>query len=187
MRLSIFVNKLNLAVMNKNSLNIGIYSGIAGIVLFLITAIIDGGAMFLFGIGVISIAVSILIPVIFIKREREERGGVISFKDAFVVGFLGLLLAGVISSAFTLIYTQLIDTEYAQRATYKSLEMSKGFMEGNMAQDDMEKALREMEEDGMERFTLMGIIKSLGWAAIFYAVIALIVGAVLKKNPETAP
>jgi len=85
---------------------------------------------------------------------------------------------------FQILYVQVIDPEYAARMTAKTLEMSNSFMEGNMADDMREEILRQSETKAMEQFSLTGQLLSLLYASILYAVISLILAAVLKKNPE---
>jgi hypothetical protein len=42
-----------------------------------------------------------------------------------------------------------------------------------------------MKQDTMNNFTVMGQIKAFGIGIIFYAIIALILGAILKKKDKS--
>lgn len=87
--------------MNKSyPINLGLVLGGVSIVLFLIMAIIQGGMMFSFAIGIISLAIMIMLPIYFIRKQRAASGGIISFKDAFLTALIGLIIGGVIYLLF---------------------------------------------------------------------------------------
>jgi len=172
--------------MNKNALNLGITLGVIGILLFLLIVVLEPGMILLSVLGFAGFIVAIILPIIFIRKERAAQSGTITFGEAFKLSFIGLLIGGLIGVVFQILYTQVIDPEFGERMTAQSLEMSNSFMEGNMDDEMREQFLREAEADSLERFTLIGQVKSFGFAAIFYAVISLILAAILKKSPEGA-
>jgi hypothetical protein len=172
--------------MNKKAIiNLGVAVALIGIVSFLLQAIISGGFMLQSLIGILTFALFITAVVLVIRNQRNAQGGFISFKEAFAIGFFGLLIGGIVSSIFTLLYVQFIDPEYVDRLVMTTLETTKGFMEGSMGEEQMMEILREQEKGMREGFTFFGLIKSLGIYLIVYAVIAAIVAAIMKKNPES--
>jgi hypothetical protein len=170
--------------MNKNSLNLGLVAALIGILLFLLIAILEPGMILLSALGIIGFIAIIVLPVIYIRKERKEQGGYITFGDAFKLSLVGLIIGGLIGTAFQMIYTNVIDPEFGERITAKTLEMSNSFMEGNVPDDQREEILRGAEADSLERYTVVGQLKSFGYAIIMYAVISLILALILKKNPE---
>lgn len=170
--------------MNKNALNLGITLGIIGILVFLLIVVLEPGMILISVLGFAGLIAAIILPIIFIRKERTLQGGFISFGDAFKLSFIGLLIGGLIGTVFQILYTQLIDPEFAERITAQTLEMSNSFMEGNMDDEMREEILREAEADSLDRYTVSGMLQSFGLAAIFYAVISLIFAAALKKNPD---
>ena len=172
--------------MNKKALNLGILMGVIGILLFLLIAIIEPGMVLSSVLGLAGFAFAIILPIIFIRKEREAQGGFITFGDAFKIGFFGLVIGGLIGTGFQILYTQIIDPEFGARMTAKSLEMTNSFMEGNMSDDLRETQLREMEKTMGEQYTIAGMLKTFGYVAIFYAVLSLILALILKKSPEGA-
>jgi hypothetical protein len=134
--------------------------------------------------GFVGFIIAIVLPIIFIRKEREANGGAITFGEAFKMSFLGLVIGGAIGTIFQILYVQVIDPEYAERLTAKTLEMSNNFMEGNMDDEMREEILRESESSTMDSFTLVGQLKSFVYGVIFYAVISLILAAILKRQPE---
>lgn len=170
--------------MNKKAVNLGIVMGVIGILLFLLMAILEPGMVLSSVLGLASFAVAIILPIIFIRKEREAQGGFIRFGEAFKIGFFGLLIGGLIGVAFQILYTQVIDPEFGARMTANSLEMTNSFMEGNMSDEVRETQLREMETKMEGQYTVAGMLKTFGFVAIFYAVLSLILAAILKRNPE---
>jgi hypothetical protein len=168
---------------NSNIFNLGLATAAIGIVLFLVQAIfIDSGMVLSSIIGLLSILAAIILPIIYIKKQRRENGDSISFKNAFLVGFLGLALSGIIVTAFTYIYAGYINTEYAEQMTYNQMETTQGFL-GSLSDEQQAEILREMESDMMERFTFLGLLKTFSYLLIFYAVLCLILAAIFKRKP----
>lgn len=170
--------------MNKNALNLGITMAVIGILIFLLMVVLEPGMILLSVLGFVGFIVAIIIPIIFIRKEREAQGGAITLGEAFKLSFIGLLIGGAIGIVFQILYIQVIDPEFGERMTAQTLEMSNSFMEGNMDDDMREEILRQAEEDSLNRYTVSGMLKSFGIAAIFYAVVSLILAAILKKSPE---
>ncbi len=135
--------------------------------------------------GLLSLVLMIVLPIVFVRRERQSRGGYISFGEVFKIAFIGLIIGGLLSTAFSMLYINLIDPEYPEKVLVKSLETQQRFMEGNMAQEQMEEIMRASEESTMAAFTPLGMLKSFFYIALFYVVISLIFAAFLKKNPPS--
>jgi len=171
--------------MNKNALNLGITMGVLGILIFLLMVVLEPGMIMLSVFGILGFIIAIVLPIIFIRKERSAQGGFISFGDAFKLSFVGLLIGGLIGTVFQVLYIQLIDPEFAERMTAQSLEMTNQFL-GSMDDETREQMLREQEADTMDRFTVVGQLTSFGFALIFYAVLSLIFAAILKRNPEVS-
>jgi hypothetical protein len=63
------------------------------------------------------------------------------------------------------------------------LEMMEGF--GQNPDSMPTETLDAMRESSASNFTLMGQLKAFGFGLIFYAIIALILGAILKKRDKS--
>ncbi len=169
----------------SHALNLGLVLAAVSIILFLITAIVDGGMTFGIVMVILSLSVTIAACIIFLKKQRTEQAGLLSFKEGFLTSFVGLLIAGLITVLFTFVYANYIDASYVDRTVEKSLEMTMKFMEGSVSEDIIAEQLEKAEEDIRFGFTLPGAFKSLGFYAIFYLILALIFGASMKKNEES--
>ncbi len=173
------MNKLN----NRVILNLALTVAIIAIVLFLIQVILAGGWIMSAVMGLGNIIVLILVPIYFVRREREKLGNVMSFGQIFGLVFLGLLIAGIISTAFTWIYINYIDPEYVDRLVYSTLESTKSMMEGNVPETKMNEVLRDTEAGMVKGFSTAGILKSLGIGIAVYAAYGAILGFAMRKKP----
>jgi len=171
--------------MNKNALNLGITMGVLGILIFLLMVVLEPGMIVLSMLGILGFILAFVLPVIFIRKERESIGGFITLGEAFKLSFVGLAIGGAIGIVFQMLYIQVIDPEFGERMTAQTLEMTNGFM-GSMDDETREQTLRQVEADSLERYTLVGQIKGFGIGVIIYAVISLILAAILKKNPDAS-
>jgi hypothetical protein len=168
--------------MKPNSLNLAISVAIASILIFLLGAVLNLGMMAQFITGALALVVVVALPIIFIRKERLQLGGFITFGDAFRISFFGLLIGGAVSVLFTMLYIQFIDPEYAENTTLKAMEMTKNFMDGNVPEEQIEETLRKMETDMGEGFTPLGMAKSFLWYVLFYVVLSSVLAAFLKKD-----
>lgn len=171
--------------MNKSyPINLGLVMGGISIVLFLITAIVQGGMLFSIVLGIVSLAIMIALPIIFIRKQRRAAAGIISFKDAFLTAFVGLVIGGVIYLLFSFVYANYIDASYVDSLVNQQVQGTMKFMKGNVPEDQMVQTLTKMENDIRKGFTPAGIAKSFGIMLIVYAILSLILAAILKKKPE---
>ncbi len=169
---------------NSQAINLGLTYAVVSIILFLIQVIVAGGMVFSMVMGIVTFALVIALPIIFIRRERAGKGGLISFKEAFTTAFVGLLIGGIISVLFSVIYITYVDASYVDKMVYNALESTKGLMEGSVGDEQMNEIMMEAETDMRAGFTPLGMAKSMGYFAIFYLVVSLILAAFLKKvNP----
>ncbi|HMQ62375.1 MAG TPA: DUF4199 domain-containing protein, partial [Flavilitoribacter sp.] len=108
----------------------------------------------------------------------KDLGGYINFGKAFLTGFVALLISGVIGIIFSYIYMNFIEPDYAQNVMRESMEMMEDF---GVQMDDaqMEEAMQRGGNPGSIMSMLFGFLGS----AFFSAIISLIVGAVMKKDP----
>ncbi len=162
------------------------YGGIAGLILVAyqmlshLTGLSTPSSM-MSGIlsGVVVLVAVVLIAVFTIRHHREkELGGYVSFGRAFLVSLVALVIAGIISTLFNILYMTVIDPGFADTAAENMRGMFEGF---NMPEDQIDASI----EAAKANFTVGGLVKQgLLWGNVMNAVIALIVAAIMKKNPS---
>lgn len=170
---------------NSHALNLGLILGAISVVLYLISAMIDPGMMMGMVIILISLAVTVALTIMTLKKKRAQQGGLLSFKEGFVTSFVGMLIGGAIYLFFNFVYANFLDSNFIDRTVEKTLEISMGFMEGNVPEDLLEEQMITIEEETRASFTFVGTLLSLGKYAIFYAILGLIFGASMKKTEPT--
>jgi len=170
--------------MNRNTaVRLGVSYAIVSIIIFLLQALLDGGMAVKLLLGLAALATVIAIPIIFIRKNRMDLGGYISFWAVFKLTFTGLLIGGVISTVFSLAYITYIDQDYPEKVLVQALESQKKFMQSTMSRDQMEEIMQETEESIVDGFTPVGMAKTFMWYALFYLVLSLIFAAFMKKDP----
>lgn len=123
-------------------------------------------------------AIGITVAVLAIKHHRNnELGGYVSFGRAFLVGFLVLAIAAVISTVFQMVYVLAIDPGIVDVAEQNMEKMLSGF---GMPEDALQQSLQGVR-DGFTpgKMLLQGLV----YNNIFNAVIALIIAAIMKRKP----
>lgn len=130
--------------------------------------------------GIISIVIYIGVLVYAIRRHRDgELGGYITFGRAFIVGFVVAVIMSVIGQLFNYVYLNFIDPDMLANSIEGIREMYE-----NMGMDEgtIDEAMVRVEQQMDKQKTLLG---SLPVTLIVNAVVAAIVGLIMKKNvPE---
>jgi len=169
----------------QNALRMGVILGVVSIILSLIFYLIDPALFAKWWLN-LSILLGVIIAVVVIGiNYRKSIGGFMSFGDAFKHGFIILLTFGVLSGAFTILLFQVIDPDLKTVVIDASIEQTTAMMENFGApEDSIEEALEEAEVSMEESFSLIGQLKGQLWAIIFYAVLSLITGLIVRKQEK---
>lgn len=130
-----------------------------------------------FGLALV-LAISIAFVVYVIRHHREkDLGGYISFKRAFLLSFVTMLIASIISGVFSMIYVAFIDPSFLDAVIDGTEEMMTNL---GAPAETIETQMAEMRE----KMTVVGMLKQgLMNGIIGGAVISLIVAAIMKKKP----
>jgi hypothetical protein len=136
------------------------------------------------GLGLMVLMVGII--MYFGIDYRKELGGFMSFGTAFQFVFLALLINGVISTMGNVLLFEVIDTDLPAVLAETQLESTLAIMDRFGAGDALSSAEMDELRTGFEKnYTALGLIKSLAVASIIYAILALILGAILKKRDKS--
>ena len=136
-------------------------------------------------LGILIAVAGIVITVLGANKFKASQGGFMSFKDAFMVSFLILFVAGLISTLFNMLMFNVIDPEFAEQLNQAILENTINAIEKFGAPEaTITEQIYKMEAQGGQ-FSFGNQVKSFGMGLIFYAIIALIIAAFTKKKaPE---
>lgn len=163
-----------------------ILSGIS-IVLTLIYYVVDYTLLATIKIGLLSLVIFLGYGIYAGIAYRKEIGGFLSFKHAFIHGFLVFAVSALISTVFSMLLYTIIDPELGQKLTDVSVQNAEEMMRGfGMPEDQLDEALEKARTDAVDRYTVGGLALSYVWALIGCAVFALISGAIVKKKPPVS-
>jgi hypothetical protein len=137
--------------------------------------------------GLVSLVVMASLIIYFGIQYRSEIGGFITFGAAFNFSFVTMVLSGIVSLIGIMLLYQVVDPSLPQVLADEAFQTSLKTMESLGANPD---ALPPDQLEGMRKatadsFTVMGQIKGFGFLLIFYAIVALILGAILKKRDKS--
>jgi hypothetical protein len=165
----------------------GVILGLVSLVLTYVAYFIDSSFLASGYFGLVVLVLFFALIIYFGKEYRKEVGGFMSFGTAFNFSFFAILISGVIGLIGNMLLFQVIDPSLPQvlgDITFESqLEMMENF--GASPDSLAPEVLDDMRETSASNFTLVGQLKVFGFGLISYAIIALILGAILKKKDKS--
>ena len=165
----------------------GIILGLVSLVLTYVAYFIDSSYLASGYFGLVSLVLFFGLIIYFGKEYRNELGGFMSFGTAFNFSFFTILISGLIGLVGSILLFHVIDPSLPQvlgEITFESqLEMMEKF--GASPDSLAPEVLDDMREASVSNFTLIGQLKGFGIGLIAYAIIALILGAILKKKDKS--
>jgi uncharacterized protein YkvS len=117
---------------------------------------------------------------------RKDRGGYLNFGDAFQFSFFSLLIMLVVTTIGNMLLFLVGDTGLAEKMAdiglMNTMEIMDTFGAGeNMSSDQID----EVRQGILDGYTFSGMLKGAGIMVIFYAILALILGAIIKKKDKS--
>ncbi|WP_026968643.1 DUF4199 domain-containing protein [Algoriphagus terrigena] len=165
----------------------GLTMGLAALAVTYVAYFIDSSLLASMWMLLIALVIFFGLLIYFGKEYRTELGGFMSFGVAFNFCFIAMLISGVVSLIGQILLFHVIDPSLAgvlADITFnKSLEMMASF--GQNPDTLPPDALNEIRKSTADSFTIGGQLKSFGFGLIIYAIIALILAAILKKRDKS--
>ncbi len=175
---------------NKNpvmqqALKFGLIMGMFNVIIQLLFYMINKEWLVSLMMNFVILIVNIILVIYPIRQLKKQQGGLISFKDAFIMAFIIFAGSGLIGTVFQYILYAIIDPGLPEYVKQKAIENTVSMMEKfGSSQDDVAKAIEPLEQQDFKPNA-----KSLGtqyfWSILFSAFFALILGAIFKKSPKT--
>jgi hypothetical protein len=134
--------------------------------------------------GIILFFCGIGFGVFAVGKFKQSNDGYASFKEAFSAYILTAIVATIVGTAFTVLLFTIIDPQFAVDAMDMIVEVTlERFESSGMSDEQIDQIISRIE--GSNPFGFGGQLKSAAFSVMFNAIIALIVGAAMKKNnPE---
>tara|TARA_B110000971_G_C19705394_1_gene361779 strand:+ start:109 stop:639 length:531 start_codon:yes stop_codon:yes gene_type:complete len=163
------------------AINYGVY---LGAITSLITIIIYGVDIDLFTapwLGIVLFIIVVAFGAVSALNSRKLLGGFISFKQAFSSYFITIAVGTLMSSIVGIVIFTYIDPEAAIYLNEQVLILTKETMERiGLPQEAIIAAIEEASEK--DNFSLGAQTQAFVFRLVFYAVIGLIVGLIVKKT-----
>lgn len=136
-------------------------------------------------IGFLTFAIYCGLIIYFGIEYRKELGGFMSFGNAFQFAFVSLIIILVITTLGNFMLFLVLDPGLGQRmadlTVENAMEMMDSFGAGELPADQID----EMRNGIVEAYTAWGMIKGAGITLVLYAILALILGAIIKKKDKS--
>lgn len=133
-----------------------------------------------YGLGIMALLLAMIIY--FYVGWRKERGGYVSFKEAYMFGLLTMIMSGVINLMYTAVLYGVIDPELPNKLFEAVVESTVRMMESfGLPDSEIDKAIEQLE-DQPDQFSIMAMVKNFPIQILVYAAISLIMAAIFKKE-----
>ena len=168
-------------IIKKNGIKYGTISGLFSVFYMIALYVVDYKLFINIWLGVIVMLAFLAIGVFQLLELRKNLGGFMTFKEAFTGYFISALLGILISTSFSIVLFNFIDTAtrdliHEALITFQVENLQKW----NVPAAEIKKAVDDMNETPQFSTTglLYGILKSLMGSIVF----GLILAAIFKKN-----
>ncbi|MFT7427444.1 MAG: hypothetical protein ACI9O5_003407 [Algoriphagus sp.] len=165
----------------------GITMGLVSLAVTFIAYFIDSTLLVSGWFGLVTLVIFVGLIIYFGREYRNELGGYMTFGTAFNFSFIAILISGIIGLIGQIVLFQVVDPELPGVLADLMYSNQLSFMEKlGQNPDNMDpEVLQQMKESSEGQYTLMGQLKGFGIVIIIYAIIALILGAILKKKDKS--
>lgn len=128
--------------------------------------------------GLVTFGLMIFMLIFTMRKTRDlELGGKINFKQAFLVGFVMILIASYMNSFFSFALNEYIDPEYMAR----QVENFEATMDGKFPAEQLETMVDSILDNAN---ATKGLIRSLWVKPITSAFLSAVIALFVKKSSE---
>ena len=168
-----------------HNLKYGLFLGFISIAITLSIIMIDPTLMVASWFQIISLVVSVTILIVAGLELRKQRGGFLSFKDAFLSTLIIIAIGTAISTLYSIIQFNVIDPGLKETITESIVNNTVGTLESfGMSDEKIDEAVAAIESQdscGVKS----SLINYFTTTLIGGGIISLIIGAIVKKKePE---
>lgn len=165
----------------------GLTMGLVALAVTYIAYFIDSSLLASAWFALVALVIFFGLIIYFGTQYRNDLGGFMSFGTAFNFSFISILISGIVSLAGQILLYHVIDPTLPQVLADITFENSLKMMESFGQNPDSlpPDALEEIRNSTSSSFSLGGQLKNFGFALIGYAIIALILAAILKKRDKS--
>ena len=167
--------------MKQIAIKYGTYLALLNISYILYAYLVDASVFTATWPGIILFFFAIGFGIFAVGKFKQSNEGFATFKEAFSTYILTGIVATLIGTASTVLLFSIIDPEFAVQTMDLIVETTyERFESSGMSDEQIEQIISRIE--GSNAFGIAGQLKSAAFSVMFNAIIALIVGAAMKKN-----
>lgn len=167
--------------LRKNSLNFGLFLGVFLLIMTTLIYSIDISLFTSSWIGMVNVIIITGFGVFSATKHKKNIGGFATFKEVFSSFFITVALGFFISTLFSILLFNVIDTNAKAIITENIIKYSVEMMEkfGTKA-SDINKMIDEMQKS--DSFGALGQLKGFAFNLIIYSIIGLITALIIKRD-----
>lgn len=170
--------------MSKHAISQGVIGGLILVAINLLIYVIDPMLMANWWLGMVFLPLIFVILLVLGMNIRKAEGGYLKFGKAFLSVFIAGLIMSLLSTIWNIILFNVIDPGLAEALMETMAENMLAMMERFGAPvDEIEGEMQKGFDEAAAQFQIGGQILGFFTGAFWWALGALIVGAIVKKNP----
>jgi len=134
-------------------------------------------------VGFMNFALTITILLLAGYRLRSERGGVLPFREAFLSTWLIIVIAGAISTVYSILQYNVLSPELPAQIQEAIINQTATMLQNFGADDEtIDETVAQLEAENS--FSINNLLMSFFYTSILGgAVLAAIIALIVKKNP----
>lgn len=168
------------------ALKAGVILGLVTLVIYYVAYFVDVTLLTSGWYGFVVLLISLTLVIYFGIEYRKEIGGYMTYGVAFQFVFITFIVSGLIGILGNVLLFHVIDPALPVVLADAQLESTLALMDRFGGGDAFTGAqIQQMRSDLIESRTIFGLVKTFAWSLILYAIIALILGAILKKRDKS--
>jgi hypothetical protein len=137
-------------------------------------------------VGVLAMGIFVVVMCTGSLASRKERGGNMTFGQAYGASMVVALAAQMVSAVLTLMLYHLIAPELPGVLEELTMTKTKEMMEGfGVSGKLLDAQMKELSYAMKEAYTVGGMLKNSVGAMVMWALVGLIVAAVTKRVPKS--
>ncbi len=170
--------------MSKHAISQGVIGGLILVAINLLIYVIDPMLMANWWLTLVFIPLIFVVLLVIGLNIRKAEGGYLKFGKAFLSVFIAALIMSLLSTIWNIVLFNVVDPGLAEALMETMADKMLAMMERLGAPvEDIEDEMQKGFEEAAAQFQISGQILGFFTGAFWWALGALIVGAIVKKNP----
>lgn len=175
----------NATTPSQAAIKAGVVTGLILTVITYLCYFIDWEILVATWFNVASFVLYCALIIYFGIQYRTDLGGFMSFGTAFQFAFVSLIIMLIINTLGSMLLFLVLDPGLGERMADLNMENTLKMMDSFGAGDLPSDQIDEIRNGIVEAYTAWGMIKGAGFMLIIYAILALILGAIIKKKDKS--